>query len=186
MHMGAPYSTIVEQVNFGSAPLDERGRRAGGPLNRHAEIWMKSKEWLEQACGVQVPDSDKLQADACRPGYCYDSFTRLQLESKEDMRRRGALSPDEWDAVALTFARPVQPSRFHPETGISAAGAGVRRSGRSSRPSRSSFRPSASSARELESSKLGMLVLCDDRPIQLPLGPEDRSSFALRCARRSR
>ncbi len=31
------------------------------------------------------------------------------------MRRRGALSPDEWDAVALTFARPVAvtPSRFH-------------------------------------------------------------------------
>jgi hypothetical protein len=34
-----------------------------------------------------------------------DALTRLALESKEDMRRRGALSPDEWDAVALTFAR---------------------------------------------------------------------------------
>src|SRR5205814_9407063 len=98
---GAPYSTIVEQVNFGSspvepAPLEEQGRRAGGPLNRRAEMWMKSKEWLEQACGVQVPDSGKLQADACGPGYRYDSLTRLLLESKEDMRRRGALSPDEW------------------------------------------------------------------------------------------
>jgi len=118
MHMGAPYSTIVEQVNFGSAPvepapLDEQGRRSGGPLNRRAEMWMKSKEWLEQPCGVQVPDSDKLQADACAPGYRYDSLTRLLLESKEDIRRRGALSPDEWDAVALTFARPVQPSRFN-------------------------------------------------------------------------
>jgi hypothetical protein len=29
------------------------------------------------------------------------------LEKKEDMRRRGAASPDEWDAVALTFAEPV-------------------------------------------------------------------------------
>ena len=29
------------------------------------------------------------------------------------MRRRGALSPDEWDAVALTFARPVRPSNFN-------------------------------------------------------------------------
>jgi hypothetical protein len=118
MHMGPPYSTIVEQVNFGSAPvepppLDEHGRRAGGPLNRRAEMWMKSKEWLEQACGVQLPDSDSLQADACGPGYRYDTLTRLVLESKEDMRRRGALSPDEWDAVALTFARPVQASNFH-------------------------------------------------------------------------
>jgi len=40
-------------------------------------------------------------------------LSRLVLESKEDMRRRGALSPDEGDAVALTFARPVAPSNFH-------------------------------------------------------------------------
>jgi hypothetical protein len=36
-----------------------------------------------------------------------DSHTRLLLEKKDDMRRRGAPSPDEWDAVALTFAEPV-------------------------------------------------------------------------------
>jgi len=37
------------------------------------------------------------------------------LESKEDMRRRGFSSPDEWDAVVLTFAEPVAPtvSNFH-------------------------------------------------------------------------
>jgi hypothetical protein len=29
------------------------------------------------------------------------------------MRRRDALSPDEWDAVALTFAKPVAPSSFN-------------------------------------------------------------------------
>ena len=88
-------------------PLDELGRPSGGPLNRRAEMWMKSKAWLEEPGGVQVPDSDSLQADACGPSYRYDALTRIVLESKEDMRRRGALSPDEWDAVALTFARPV-------------------------------------------------------------------------------
>jgi len=40
-----------------------------------------------------------LQADACGPTYKYDSYTRLQLKSKEDMRSRGVASPDEWDAV---------------------------------------------------------------------------------------
>jgi hypothetical protein len=35
---------------------------------------------------------------------------RLQLESKDQMRVRGVPSPDEWDAVALTFAEPVQDS----------------------------------------------------------------------------
>ncbi len=71
---------------------------------------MKSKEWLADVAGVQIPDSDSLQADACGPGYKYDSHTRLQLESKDAMRARGVPSPDEWDAVALTFAEPVQDS----------------------------------------------------------------------------
>jgi hypothetical protein len=73
---------------------------------------MQSKAWLELAVGVQIPDSDSLQADACGPGYRYDSLTRLALERKDDMRGRGAVSPDEWDAVALTFAKPVAPSNF--------------------------------------------------------------------------
>ena len=30
----------------------------------------------------------------------------MLLEKKDDMRR-GAASPDQWDAVALTFAEPV-------------------------------------------------------------------------------
>ena len=76
---------------------------------------MKSKEWLEDPAGAQIPDSDSLQADACGPCYRYDSNTRLVLEAKENMRRRGLSSPDEWDAVALTFAEPVAPTaaNFH-------------------------------------------------------------------------
>lgn len=112
MEWGVPYTNIVVPVNFGSSPLepppvDDHGSPNGGPLNRRAEMWMKSKEWLEDPAGVQIPDSDSLQADACGPSYKYDSHTRLQLESKEAMRKRDALSPDEWDAVALTFAEPV-------------------------------------------------------------------------------
>lgn len=47
----------------------------------------KSKEWLQDVAWVQIPDSDSLQADACGPGYKYDSHTRLQLESKDAMER---------------------------------------------------------------------------------------------------
>jgi len=112
MEWGKPYSNIVVPVNFGSAPLeppplDDTGRPNGGPLNRRAEMWLKSRQWLEDPAGVQIPDSDSLQADACGPSYKYDSHTRIVLESKAEMRKRDALSPDEWDAVALTFAEPV-------------------------------------------------------------------------------
>lgn len=106
------YGKIVVAINFGSAPLepqptDEEGRPKGGYVNRRAEMWGKSKEWLEEPAGVDVPDLDSLQADACAPGYKYDSLTRVQLESKDDIRKRGLRSPDEWDAVALTFAEPI-------------------------------------------------------------------------------
>ncbi len=109
------YGATVRPVNFGSAPMEppklgDDGRPlGGGPLNRRAEMWMKSKEWLEDVAGADIPDSDSLQADACGPSYKYDSNSRLQLEAKADMRRRDVPSPDEWDAVALTFAEPVAP-----------------------------------------------------------------------------
>jgi hypothetical protein len=108
------YAGIVRAVNFGSAPIeppprDEHGEPSGGPLNRRAEMWMRSREWLEDPAGAAVPDLDSLQADACGPTYTYDSNTRLKLEAKDHMRARGVKSPDEWDAVALTFAEPVAP-----------------------------------------------------------------------------
>jgi hypothetical protein len=114
------YGDIVRAVNFGSAPfepapLDEAGRPSGGPLNRRVEMWLNSRKWLEDAGGVSIPDSDSLQADACGPGYKYDSLSRIVLESKEDMRKRDVASPDEWDAVALTFAEPVAvQTRYQP------------------------------------------------------------------------
>lgn len=109
---GAPYDDIVVGVNFGSAPYapnpkDRDGRDCGGYVNRRAEMWGLSRDWLDDVGGVDLPDNDGLQADACGPGYKYDVNQRVQLESKEAMRSRGFRSPDEWDAIALTFAEPV-------------------------------------------------------------------------------
>ena len=54
-----------------------------------------------------IPTSDTLHADLTGPRYTYDSGSRIKLERKEDMKRRGLRSPDEGDALALTFAHPV-------------------------------------------------------------------------------
>lgn len=105
--MGYVDKGIVRAINFGSAPFESYSAEKGGPANRRAEMWMKSKQWLEDPAGVQIPDSDSLQADACGPSYSYNSNSELQLERKDQMKKRGAKSPDEWDAVALTFAEPV-------------------------------------------------------------------------------
>lgn len=111
---GDPYSKTVGLVNFGSAPQTEvlilnDGTKRAGPVNRRAEMWMRSLEWLEQEGGADLPDRDSLQADASAPGYTYRTTDqRLQLESKEQIRARGVRSPDEWDAIVLTFAEPVK------------------------------------------------------------------------------
>jgi hypothetical protein len=109
---GNPYKKIVVPINFGGEPMEpveylKDGGKRPGPRNRRAEMWKRSKEWLSEPGGADIPDTDALQADACGPGYYYDVNQRLLLESKEKMRTRGVRSPDEWDAVALTFAEPV-------------------------------------------------------------------------------
>lgn len=109
---GEKYEKIVSGVNFGGKPMDpieyndDQTRKPRGK-NRRAEMWKRSKEWLETTGGVQIPDDDELQADANGPTYKYDLEQNLILESKEDMRNRGIRSPDKWDAVVLTFAEPV-------------------------------------------------------------------------------
>ena len=124
---GEPYASRVRLVNFGSSPLEGElvlpdGSRRPGPRNRRAEMWERSRAWLEDAGGADLPDLDALQADACAPGYSYDVGQRLVLESKERMAARGARSPDLWDAVALTFAEPVAEPRTAPERSRMAAG----------------------------------------------------------------
>lgn len=114
---GEPYKSIVRAVNFGGAPQDKpkipvggtdaKIKLKGGPLNRRAEMWMRSKNWLEDVGEAQIPDLDSLQSDACAPSYKYNMYGQLVIESKQDMKARGNRSPDEWDAVALTFAEPV-------------------------------------------------------------------------------
>ena len=39
----------------------------------------------------------------------------LVLESKADMQKRGQASPDDGDALALTFAQPVAPAEVEEE-----------------------------------------------------------------------
>ena len=109
---GGVYLEVVTPINFGSEPQEPvvilpDGTKSAGPRNRRAEMWSRSRDWLAEVGGADIPDLDSLQADACGPAYSYDVNQRLLLESKEHMRARGIRSPDDWDAIALTFAEPV-------------------------------------------------------------------------------
>lgn len=119
---GEPFESTMVLVNFGGAPLtgttiERNGAKRAGPANRRAEMWMHSRDWLRQVGGADLPDLDSLQTDAVGPRYTYRTTDQaLQLESKEKMIERGVRSPDEWDAIVLTFAEPVKdrPQRASP------------------------------------------------------------------------
>ncbi len=96
---------VAEAVNFGSTPILPAAH-GGGPLNRRAEMWSEMRDWLREP-PVQIPDDEALHADLTGPRYGHDSHQRLKLERKEDMRRRGVRSPNDADALCLTFAAPV-------------------------------------------------------------------------------
>ena len=63
------------------------------------------KEWLLSGAIDKHPE---LEADLTGPGIRPDNRQRVWLESKETMKKRGVDSPDDGDALALTFAAPVR------------------------------------------------------------------------------
>jgi hypothetical protein len=93
---------VIIAVNAGSSALD--GRKY---INKRSEMWALCKEWLDMDGGADIPDSDSLHADLCGIKYRVDSNSRLVMEQKSEMKKRGIRSPDEADALMLTFALPV-------------------------------------------------------------------------------
>lgn len=103
------FENVVE-VTFGGASANAH------QANMRAYMWNAMKEWLRT--GAIAKDDTRLHADLVGPGYHLNSKSQLVIESKEDMQKRGIASPDDGDALALTFAQPVQaaPPRRPPPT----------------------------------------------------------------------
>lgn len=93
---------IVVPVNSANSALDEERY-----TNKRAEMWGIGKEWLNEG-PVKIPNDDALHADLCGVKYSWDSKSRLKIERKEDMKKRGIRSSDLADALLLTFAQPVR------------------------------------------------------------------------------
>jgi hypothetical protein len=95
----------VAGVDFGSkADRTDARDAAARYANKRAEMWGFMKEWLKVG---SLPDDAELVADLKAVDYGYDASDAILLERKDDMRRRGLASPDDGDALALTFAYPV-------------------------------------------------------------------------------
>lgn len=96
---------IVVPVLFGESAHDPE-RYA----NRRAEMADEYRKWFDDPVGVQVPDLDDFQRDACSTswgaGMTHErSNGQLVIEPKEKVKQRLGASPDlGFDAAMLTFA----------------------------------------------------------------------------------
>lgn len=97
-------------VQFAGRPYDERN------LNKRAEMWLEMAKWVKT--GGCLAESPELRSDLCSPTFKHNGAGKFQLESKEDMKKRGLPSPDIGDALALTFAAPVSPKGFMGPTSV--------------------------------------------------------------------
>ena len=107
---GLGHQNVIE-VNFGAQSPDEKCRFF------RDFMWWKMKDWLLTG-GIPEEKHDKQIAhDLQLPGLRNDSLQRIWLESKDDIKKRTkgsaaqdqGKSPDDGDALALTFAQSVAP-----------------------------------------------------------------------------
>jgi hypothetical protein len=91
----------VIEINGQNSPSDKKKY-----ANLRAEMWGKLRDWVNRRAILLEPD-EELKIDLTAIQYGHDGRGRIQMEKKEDMKRRGQASPDIADAVALTFGREV-------------------------------------------------------------------------------
>ena len=92
----------VHEVNFGAGAADPRF------LNKRSEVWWGMADWIR--AGGAIPDDMELKQELATPTYSYTVSNKIQIESKDDIKKRlqGGASPDKADSLATTFAMPVQ------------------------------------------------------------------------------
>jgi hypothetical protein len=93
----------VFDMQAGGAPMDRERF-----LNARAEWSWALRERFEQGDIDLDPDDDELAAQLGTIKYRYTSRGQVQIESKDEIRKRGLPSPDKADAVILT-AGPTPP-----------------------------------------------------------------------------
>ena len=104
--IGGPIADRLRQLGHQNVVDVQFGGGAPDPphANMRAYMWGRLRDWLPRGA---IDQGAHLEMDLTGPGYRHDKRDRLVLESKEDMKKRGVDSPDDRDALALTFAQPV-------------------------------------------------------------------------------
>jgi hypothetical protein len=98
----------LRQLGYTVIGVDFGGKAARDDLymNKRTEMYFGIKNWLEG--GGVLPDDDKLCQELATPILIPCASEKFMMERKDKIRERLKRSPDKGDALALTFAAPVQ------------------------------------------------------------------------------
>jgi len=87
-------------INVGAAAQDPEAF-----VNRRAELWWQVRERFESGEIDIDPNDDDLAAELAEIRYKRTSGGKIQIESKDEAKRRGIKSPNRADALMLSFAQ---------------------------------------------------------------------------------
>lgn len=90
-------SDVVRGVSFGEEPIDKAKY-----LNKGAEMVDSVKFAMQE--GLSCPNNKNLSLQLSNMKFEYTLKSQLKREPKDELKKRIGMSPDELDALALTFA----------------------------------------------------------------------------------
>jgi hypothetical protein len=106
----------VAAVNVATASnvLDDEGNKVYA--NLRAELWWALREELDpkNTDPLALPPDEDLLGDLAAPTYTINRKGAIQIEEKEETKKRLGHSPDRADAVMLTFAPAYEHSEWFP------------------------------------------------------------------------
>lgn len=123
IHLYNPNSVVVDATGIGSGVVDRLKQLGYGAIvkefhgahkpydqkiygNLRAEMYVKLKQAME--AGIEIPTDIALQDDLIAVEYEFSSSSgKLNLRSKDQMKRDGLPSPDCGDSIAMTYAYPL-------------------------------------------------------------------------------
>jgi hypothetical protein len=113
-----PVEILVDSIGLGSGVVDRlmelnlpgRGVNVSESpsmgdtyRNLRAELWGKAKTWLEHR-DCRLPNDERLINELATVRYKFTSNGKMQVEAKDEIKKRGLKSPDLADSFVLTFA----------------------------------------------------------------------------------
>jgi hypothetical protein len=96
------------EVQFGGKPSgwSETGADREQYANKRAEMYGNLRAWIKTG---SLPKDIELRTQLLSITYTFNNKDQILLTSKEVMTREGKPSPDDIDALACTFAFPIEP-----------------------------------------------------------------------------